>query len=268
MTEQKMKNDAPPRSSGFADALRFWRTTRRLSQLDLALEANVSTRHLSYLETGRSVPSREMILMLADALLLPRATRNDLLRRAGFAPAFPTSELGETELAPLNSALEAMLANHAPWPAMVCDQYWNMIQATPAAHLLLDLLSDPDGSARQPNVIELIINSPKAADVIVNFDEVRWEMVDRLRLETLEAGFDPILADLERRLRKRLGQDQRAPGSRRALVPLQVQAMGIELSFLTAIAHFGTSEDVVVRDLRIELFFPADDATRTFFETL
>ncbi|MCU0882840.1 MAG: helix-turn-helix transcriptional regulator, partial [Hyphomonadaceae bacterium] len=233
-----------------------------MSQLALSLEAGISTRHLSYLESGRAGPSRDMVLKLADALLLPRTTRNDLLTQAGFAPAFPATRLDETGLAPLDRALNDMLANHAPWPAIVCDRHWNTIRATPSAGLLMDLLRTVPAECDAPNLIALLVDSPNAAQVIINLDDMRWEMLARLRQELLEAGADPILADLETRLRSKLGSRQPPAGRRQALVPLHVRALGTDLQFLTAIAHFGTSEDVVVRDLRIELFFPADAATR------
>jgi transcriptional regulator with XRE-family HTH domain len=257
-----------PSTGGFPEALRFWRGVRRMSQLELALDAGISSRHLSCLESGKARPSRDMVLKLADVLLLARTTRNDLLHQAGFAPAFPANRLDDASLAPLDQALNDMLANHAPWPAIVCDRHWNTIRATPSARLLLDLLAPGTSDGRQPNLIALLIDSPAAADVIVNLDDMRWEMLARLRQETLEAGADPVLAGLEARLRATLGATQPPADRRRALVPLHVRAMGTELQFLTAIAHFGTSEDVVVRDLRIELFFPADDATRTLMASL
>ena len=256
-------SDTDLSAAGFGQALRHWRDVRRFSQLELALEADVSARHISFLESGRAKPSREMVLQLADALMLPRGTRNALLAQAGFSNAFPSTPLESGQIAPLMHALLSMMDKHAPYPAMLCDSHWNVLQASPSARALLA----PFHSGEAPmNVVNMLCDKDKLGDFIVNYDEVMWEMLGRVRLEALEASGDPHLITMEAKLRLILRDSPQSPEKpRRPLVPIQVRALGTTLSFLTAIAHFGTSEDVVVRDLRLELLFPADEQTRQAF---
>jgi transcriptional regulator with XRE-family HTH domain len=244
----------------FAVALRKWRRARSRSQLDLALEAGVSARHLSFLETGRARPSREMALALAEALLLPRGARNGFLLAAGFAPAYPTTPLEAEALAPLRAALTEMMTRHAPFPALLCNRQWTILDANDPARALLAPLH---GSSGEMNIIRMLAENPLAAQMIGNYPEVLAEMTERIRLEAHEAGDDPVLDDLIASLETaRARHPAFGQGMRRPLVPLVIRTPGPDLRFLTAVAHFGTSEDVTVRDLRLELFFPADDATR------
>jgi transcriptional regulator with XRE-family HTH domain len=244
----------------FAAMLRRARAARRMSQLDLALECELSARHLSFLETGRAQPSREMVFRLADGLLLPLATRNALLQAAGFAPAFPASALDSAALEPFRAVLGEMIARHSPLPALLCDRHWTIRDANASAMALLGPLGDGSGEL---NVPRLLANSPAAGALIVNYAEVLDEMAARIRLEALEAGGDPVLARLLADLdAARRAHPLPAALPRRPVVPIIVASPLGALSFLSTIAHFGTSEDVTVRDLRLELLFPADDATR------
>lgn len=231
-----------------------------MSQFDLAETVGVSTRHLSFLETGRAKPSREMTLALAEGLMAPRAARNALLAQAGFAPHYPASPLDSAALAPLRAILTEMMERHAPFPAMVCDRHWTIQDANASARLLLAALAGENG---ETNVIRMLTDSPQAPALIVNYGEALAEMHGRIKMEALEAGRDPILEDLLRRLTMRM-QDHPPPADmgRRALVPLVMRSPAGELRFLTTVAHFGTSEDVTVRDLRLELLFPMDEATK------
>ena len=247
----------------FPEALRHWRLVRRMSQLELGLEAGVSTRHISFLETGRAKPSRAMVLQLADALMMPRGAHNSLLQQAGFANAYPMTPLDSDLIAPLHDALASMMDKHNPWPAILCDKYWNVIKANPSADILLTALR---GNSHSVNLIRMFAGNPIAETMVINLDEVRQEMLGRIRLEALEAGNDPMLRELEHELRVSLaGAMQLNYSPRRPLVPFVISYMGQQLSFLTAIAHFGTSDDIAVRDLRLELLFPANEATKDFF---
>ncbi|MBI1340985.1 helix-turn-helix domain-containing protein [bacterium] len=243
----------------FADALRVWRTNRRMSQLELSLTSEVSSRHLSFLETGRARPSRDMVLRICDALLIPRAARNELLRAAGFAPIFPATPLDSEVMAPFRRVVDDMIRRHAPYPAMLTDRCWNLIDANPAGRLLLS----PFGDGAINLVRELACN-PIARDLICNWSETVAEMASRIRLEVLEAGDDPALMALLRHLEQALDRTDRPRHAplRRPVAPLEINAGGRVLAFLSTIVHFGTSEDVTVRDLRLELLFPADEATR------
>lgn len=250
-----------PDPASFAGQLRRFRTARRLSQLDLALACEISARHLSFLETGRASPSREMVLQIAEGLVLPLSARNALLQAAGFAAVFPASPLASSALGPFREILSEMMARHAPWPALLCDRHWNLLDASPTAEALLASLQE---SPADRNLIRLLTSEKAASGAIVNLAEMLAEMTSRIQLEALEAGDDDILAELLAGLQAAAARHPPLPGPapRSPVVPLILASPAGELKFLSTIAHFGTSEDVTIRDLRLELLFPADDATR------
>jgi transcriptional regulator with XRE-family HTH domain len=243
----------------FSALLREWRRARGYSQLELALEAGVSARHLSFLESGRAQPSRAMALQLAEALLLPRAAINALLTSAGYAPAFPATPLSADSLAPFRAMLEDMMRRHSPYPALVCDRHWTVLDANDAARALLAPLYDGEGDM---NVVRMLCGA-RAGALIENMGEVLAEMWGRIRLEALEAGPDPVNAELLTLLKAAMARSHASSHvARRPLVPIRIRTPEGVLSFLTTVAHFGTSEDITLRDLRLELLFPADEATR------
>lgn len=247
----------------FGSALKAARTGRRTSQLALALDAGVSARHLSFLESGRASPSREMVLTLAEALALPLAQRNQLLTAAGFAAAFPASPLASEAIAPFREILRTMMANHAPFPALLCDRHWNVLEASPsAAAMLSPLLEDWQGP---PNVFKLTATHPRAAELIANLGQVLHESLERLMLEQAQAGDDPVLAELIAVTRAAAARHPHRTRTRSPVLPVSYRGPQGLLSFLSVVAQCGTSEDVTVRDLRLELLFPADDATRAAF---
>ncbi|MDF1792992.1 MAG: helix-turn-helix transcriptional regulator [Thalassobaculaceae bacterium] len=251
----------------FGTTLRRYRAARRVSQLDLALTCDVSSRHVSFLETGRARPSRDMVLHLAAGLMLPLGARNAMLQSAGFAPVFPASELDSEAIEPFRRILDEMISRHAPNPALLCDRHWNVLDASPSAGTLLSALRSDSG---ERNLIRLLAESPTAPDVIANLPEVLEEMAARLNLEALEAGDDPILPALLETLASAARRHPMPHGrqGRRPVLPVVVNSPDGPLSFLSAVAHFGTSEDVTVRDLRLELLFPADDRTRAAMAAL
>jgi len=262
-----LRDPAPPAAEGdaFAALLRRFRAARRMSQLDLALDCEVSARHLSFLETGRAKPSREMVLQIADGLILPLGSRNALLQAAGFAAVFPVSPLESEALGPFRAVLQEMMDRHAPWPAILADRHWRVRDANAAAALLLAPLQ----TGGETSLIRMLTDSPAAESMIANLPEVIHEMRGRIALEALEAGNDPVLRELLEALdAASLRHPVAAAAPRRPLVPLIVNTPGGQLSFLSTIAHFGTSEDVTVRDLRLELLFPADEATRAAMRDL
>lgn len=248
-------------SDPFAALLRRFRTARRMSQLDLALDCDVSARHLSFLETGRARPSREMVLQLADGLVLPLSSQNALLQAAGFAPVFPASPLDSEALGPFRAVLQDMMDRHAPYPAILCDRHWDLRAANPTA---TSLLAPLQAEAGETNLVRMLTETRTAQAMIANLAEVIHEMRGRIALEALEAGNDLVLRTLLDAL-DAASRRHPLPGGlqRRPLVPLIVNLPDGQLSFLSTIVHFGTSEDVTVRDLRLELLFPADGATRT-----
>lgn len=253
--------------ASFAAGLRAWRRARGVSQFDLAMTVGVSPRHLSFLETGRAKPSRDMALAICDGLTLPRGAKNAMLTRAGFAAVYPATPLAGAALEPFRRILADMMDKHAPFPAMVLDRHWTIQDANASARLLLSPLQGQNGDM---NVIRMLTESPLAPQLLANFAEVLLEMAGRVRLEALESGPDPVneahLKALDAAMRRFPAKNPAAP--RRPLVPLMVRTPSATLSFLSAVAHFGTSEDVTVRDLRLELLFPADDATRAAMQAL
>ncbi len=268
-TEDMSLRESLPHSAAedaFAALLRRYRAARRMSQLDLALDCDVSARHVSFLETGRAKPSREMVLQIAEGLVLPLGSRNALLQAAGFAPVFPASPLDSSALGPFRAVLQEMMDRHAPWPAILCDRHWRMRDANAVAAALLAPLQGDTGEA---NLVRLLTDNDAARTLIANLPEVIHEMRGRIALEALEAGNDPILRELLDALdAASLRHPLPGGAARRALVPLLVNVPGGQLSFLSTIAHFGTSEDVTVRDLRLELLFPADDFTRAALKAM
>ena len=248
----------------FGTALKAARAGRRVSQLMLSLDAGVSARHLSFLESGRAMPSREMVLTLAEALALPLSARNHLLGAAGFASAYPASPLASEAIAPFRAILSTMMENHAPFPALLCDRHWNVLEASASAAAMLSPLLE--GWNGPPNVFRLTACHPRAPELIANLPEVLHESLERLALEQSVAGDDPVLAELIAVTRAAAAKHPyRAARTRSPVLPVVFRGPAGLMSFLSVVAQCGTSEDVTVRDLRLELLFPADEATRAAF---
>ena len=254
--------------AGVGALLRDWRRRRRLSQLELALEAGVSARHLSFVETGRARPSAEMVVHLADHLDVPLRDRNQLLLAAGYAPAYGQHGLDEPEMGPVRDALDRVLAGHEPYPAIVVDRHWGMVAANSAIGLLIEgaaphLLEPP------VNVLRLALHPEGVAPRIANLGEWRAHLLDRLGRQAVVSG-DPALATLHEELASYPGAD---PGPSHDLaageiaVPLRLHHGDRELAFISTITTFGTAVDVTLSELSIEAFFPADAATGEFLRS-
>ena len=247
---------------GAGPLLREWRRRRHLSQLDLALEANVSARHLSFIETGRARPSAEMLLHLSEQLEIPLRERNALLLAAGHAPAYAQRELDAPELGPVRDALDRVLAGHAPNPALVVDRHWGLVAANASTDLLTagaapHLLEPP------VNVLRLSLHPEGVAPRIANLPEWRAHLLDRLGREAV-AGGDPALAALHEELAGYPGGGPAVAPDLEAgaiAVPLRIRHGDAELVFISTVTTFGTAVDVTVSELSIESFFPADTAT-------
>jgi transcriptional regulator with XRE-family HTH domain len=241
------------------DLLREWRQRRRLSQLDLAIGANVSSRHLSFVETGRAKPSSEMILHLAEYLDVPLRDRNALLLAGGYAPAYPERTLEAPELKAVQAALERVLKAHEPYPAVVVNRWWELVVANQGiglftSHVRPDLLEPP------ANVLRLSLHPDGMAPRIANLPEWRAHLLARLHRQA-EATGDPRLAALRAELSAYPGGQAAAPEPADVVVPLRYRSPAAELSFLSLTAVVGTPMDVTVEELAIESFYPADDAT-------
>jgi transcriptional regulator with XRE-family HTH domain len=243
--------------------LRDWRRRRRLSQLDLALEAGVSARHLSFLETGRSKPSREMVLHLSEQLEVPLRDRNRLLLAAGFAPAFEERPIDAPEMAPVREALDKILTGHEPYPALVVDRWWNLQAANRSIAMFTELV--PAHLMEPPvNVIKVSLHPEGMASHILNYGEWRAHLVDRLRRQVALTA-DERLADLLAEVTQYPGDTDEVHGAGTEIaVPLRFDAGGRELTFFSTIATFGTAVDITLAELAIEAFFPADKATADY----
>lgn len=249
----------------FGSILKEWRKVRRFSQLDLSLEAEMSARHLSFLESGRSNPSREMVMRLSDALQLPRPAANQALNAAGFAPVYPSLPDDAPELAPVNQAIETMLSHHDPYPGIAVDRHWNVVKSNQGAQMLLSL-ADPGGVA---NMMDILINSA-GLDLIENWEEVALLSLARLRTEILELGGDDGLSALMQRLSRHervQNADRSAINLEQAVIPTILRFGETRLSLFSTIAQFGTVQDIRAGETRIEMMFPMDEETVQFFKT-
>ena len=254
-------------STTFGAALRDWRTRRRFSQLQLAAEADVSQRHVSFLETGRARPSREMVVHLATVLEVPKREQNGLLIAAGFAPLYRETRLDEPAMAQIRHVLEFLLQAHEPYPAIVVDRHWNAVMSNEASSRLMTSMLDP---ATAPvteglNLIRLSLHPGGARKFTVNWVELATSIMERLRREAAERPNDRILQDLVAEaeayegiadLPRRLG-----PTGSDLLVPFHYRAGDVELRLFGTIATIGAPYDITVEELRLETFFPADAET-------
>jgi transcriptional regulator with XRE-family HTH domain len=246
----------------FGDLLRRWRERRRLTQIDLALAADSSTRHLSYLETGRSQPSREMVMRLAEHLEIPLRDRNALLLAAGFAPAFRERSLAE--LAPARQAIERILHAHKPYPAFAIDRHWNVVLSNGALPQLYEGCS-PELLKPPVNAVRIILHPQGLGPRVVNFVEWRAHTIAVLQ-QQLETRADPVIQSL---LTEVMSYPAPAAGiaavtgdgPQRYATPLQIATRFGTVSFLNTNTIFGTPTDVTLSELALEMLFPADDAT-------
>lgn len=242
----------------FGDALRDWRGKRRRSQLDLGLSANVSARHISFLETGRARPSRSMVLSLCDELEVPRSDRNHMLTAAGFAPLYQARGWEAEDMAPARAAMEHMLTSHAPFPGLALDRHWRILRMNAPAKRLFGLFGITEGGA----MLEAMLSNPALLDAIENLPELALHLAARLRTESAHLGGDPVLDTYAEQLDQLTAEGTQPDGPLPAFVPTRIRMGDARLSFLSTIAQFGTAEDITLAELRVELMFPADEATR------
>ena len=247
------------------DLIREWRQRRRLSQLDLAIAANVSSRHLSFVETGRSRPTSEMILHLAEHLDVPLRDRNALLLAGGFAPAYPERGLAEPELHAVKNSLKRVLDGHEHYPAAVVNRWWELVDANAGIALFTGDVS-PELLEPPVNVLRLSLHPDGMAPRIANLPEWRAHLLARLHRQA-EATGDPRLFSLYSELEAYPGGQgdegvqAQPPLPTDVVVPLRYRTARAELSFLSITAVIGTPMDVTVEELAIESFYPADPQT-------
>lgn len=249
----------------FPTALRHWRRSRRLSQLDLASEAEVSPRHLAFLETGRSRPSRGMVLRLAEVMDLPRGDQNGLLAAAGFAPQFPVLPLEAEEMAQVRAAMGWMIERHAPYPALILDRLWRIVVLNAPATRLFG----PAGFGAGASLLDAMADPALFAGLIENWVEVGHHTALRLKAESARAGG---IAALDRAAAGLLSHPDiaahqpRATG--RAILPTVYRMGDRRLAMFSTYAQFGAAEEVALSDIKIELMFPADAEAEAIFAGL
>jgi transcriptional regulator with XRE-family HTH domain len=255
----------------FGQFIKSWRQVRRFSQLSLSAESGLSSRHISFLETGRSRPSRGSVLTLARVLEMPRSAINEALLAAGFAPEYPVLNLDDAELAPAMAAMMTILDNHMPMPGIVIDADWKIVGGNAAALHMMSFLPLGNGVDEIPCLIDGLLNDDPKNPVIINWSVVATWTVLRLQAELSRLGTDSILNESYRRLTAdpRLKETDIASFSEFGpILTLQMRAGDNVLSFLSMIAEFSTVQDVTMSERRVELFFAADEKTRQYFDAL
>lgn len=247
--------------TGLAGELRGWRQRRRLSQLELALRAGTTQRHLSFIERGRSIPGRAMVVRLAESLELPLRERNELLLTAGYAPAYGEAALDDDALRPVRSALERILDGHRPFPAIVVDRHGVVVAANPEFELITrgaapELLEPP------VNAYRVALHPRGIAPRVANFAEWARHVIGRLEQER-RRNPDPRLQELLAELGGYVAAVRHEPGADHLgfAVPLHLRAGGAELRLLTTVTTFATAVDVTLAELKLEAFLPADEST-------
>jgi transcriptional regulator with XRE-family HTH domain len=263
-------------AQNFQSLCRQWRQFRKLSQLDLALAANVSQRHVSWLETGRSRPSREMVVRLSDAMDIPLRERNILLQRAGYSAAYRESPLDEPAMAPVLDAPNHVLQHHEPLPAVVVDRFWNVKKKNRAADLMLGIGGDPErmleniGADGELNLALLTLHPQGLRPYISNWQQAAPSFIRRLKSEALASADPQLQSRLATYIELAGPMDQGDPVGERLLpvLPLELNINGLQLSLFSVISTFGTPQDITTDELRVEAFYPTDACTEEFFRGL
>ncbi|MGR9317138.1 helix-turn-helix domain-containing protein [Rhizobium leguminosarum] len=259
-----------PTARSLGDHLREWRQRRRMSQLELALEAEISQRHLSFIESGRSTPSRDMLLHLAERLDVPLRDRNPLLLAAGFAPVFAERALDDPAMEPARRAIDIVLKGHEPFPAIAVDRHWTLIAANAAIAPLLSAVADQSLLKAPVNVLRLSLHPQGMAPHIKNLSEWRAHLIGRLRQQFSASG-DPMLDKLLKELLSYPAPETAGEVHTNyagIAVPLQLWTKAGLLSLISTTTIFGTPVDITLSELAVESFFPADEETAAILRSL
>ena len=257
---------APSDEGSVGALLQHWRRARHLSQLELALEAEVSSRHLCFIETGRASPSREMVLLLASVLDLPLRERNTLLLAAGYAPIYLDTKLEGPELAAVRGALDAILRQQEPFPAVVMNRHWNILRTNDAAGRFFGFLLGERAATAPSNVLRLMFDPGAVRPFVANWEAVAAALIQRVRRECIggiaDARTKALLAELLAYPGVPRSLHQASPSTPMApVVPVSFVKGGARFDFFSTVTTLGTPQDVAVQEIRIECFFPADPAT-------
>ncbi|MER7198137.1 transcriptional regulator [Streptomyces sp. CB01635] len=246
---------------GLGGALREWRVRRRVSQLELATRAGTTQRHVSFVESGRSVPGRAMVVRLAEALMVPLRERNALLLAAGYAPAYQESHFGGPQLSAVRTALERIMEAHLPYPAVIIDRRADLVAANAAFGALTEGV-DPALLSAPVNIARVLLHPRGLAPRIVNLDEWAWHVIDGLHDESVRnsnRALTELVAELEDMVPDR--PRQAGPDYLGFAVPLRLRTERGELRLLSTLTHFGTAVDVTLAELKLEAFLPLDQET-------
>ncbi len=261
-----------PATPTFGALLRQWRTTRRMTQLGLATEAGISSRHLSFLETGRSQPSREMVQLLAGMLDVPLADRNVMLIGAGYAPVYGERSLGAPELEHVRRALEFTLRQQEPYPALVMDGYHDIVMRNDASSRIFEIFRGPTPANRAVNGLRTVFDPNGLRPCIVNWDEMAECLMLGLQRQIAETGSDRLI-----KMRDELLAFPGVPARFRTLcampaeppiINMVLRKGDLTLSFFSAVTFLGRARDITLQELKVECFFPADAATDQFARRL
>jgi transcriptional regulator with XRE-family HTH domain len=264
---------AAPDSSSFGDLVRYWRRVRGLSQLDLASAAMTTPRHMSFVETGRARPSREMVLRLATALDVPLRDRNGLLLAAGFAPLYTDHDLDEPAIERVTAAIGRILTAHDPLPAVVMNRRWDVQRTNDAAAHLFARLLAPNLMPETPNVLRLMLEPGPVRSAVANWEHVAPALLERARREAVGGVLDHDTAELVQQLRT--GPDAstfaavpRIVGPLVPVVDIHFNVAGTTLRWFSIVSTIGTPVDITAQELRVEAFFPSDEHTERAWRSM
>lgn len=256
----------------FGESIKHWRRTRGLSQLELGMRANISSKHISFLETGRSNPSREMVIQLSNALEIPLSVRNVILTMAGYAEAYSRMDINQPEMSSVREALSIMLENHEPYPALVLDWDWNTVMTNDAHRRLVEtIVTDTSHLPLTNNMMELLFDPNGFRPYIENWEEVAYLLLQRLKRERML--YQDRQSDLLERLMQYPGvpahwHEQPYKKTTEPMAYVIVKHGDVRLKLFSTLASFGTAIDNTMQELVIEQYFPVDKQTREFFEHL
>jgi len=260
-------SDSSIGEADFGQVLKGWRARRKLSQVELSGLADISARHISFLEKGRSKPSRDMVHRLARTLSIAPIEVNTALVAAGYAPLFPKAKLDSDNVKTLTVAVNALIEKQMPWPAIACNAHWDLIHANPAAVHLLHLM----GAGESKNVMQTMLASCDPEGPIVNWPQIARLMLDRLSTELINDPTNATLQGVRAQLAShpRIHEDKLVDESElQVAVPIVIRTNGVELSFISMIAQFGAVQEITFSGVHVELFFPNDAATTRYLQDL
>lgn len=255
-----MATQSLPAAPQIGDLLRFWRKERGKSQLDLSLDSGISQRHLSFVESGRSAPSRDFLATVSDALNIPLRERNALLLASGYAPRYSENRIDAAQLAIVNRAIDRMLEQHEPHPALVLDRHWNIIRSNQSAPKFFGSFIDLTACPKPRNLLDLMFNPAALRPFVEDWEQTAAGLLQRVRREAVGQVLDAGLASLLDRLRKFPGVAQLKPPSapQSPVLPLTFRRGSERFSYFSLITTVGTPQCVTAQELRVECMFPVD----------